>query len=301
MLLQIQSQVLIAKPALCSAAARRQVTVQAAHLDHGSRNLDVVASRFKLRLQGASRQVQSRLDGAEAQQDALASQLDILESKWVNSLAISFMALDLAMAAASTPGSSLLPGALVSHYMNLPAEFGSFLPALLLCPFMLWAAVSRWVTSGDLTRACTHANWDLETAEAEGLADLEACQSQAMDDLAGLQLPELRRDAADSSGVQAGRDSTAKQQIVSEVEAVQKRVERRLKLLQVRQKHLLARKDKLSDVWGKLSLGTCVGMLIVLLASFSAAQLGDKHTLIWSPAVLFLYFMITWWVRPRYE
>ncbi len=233
--------------------------------------LDFVALRFKSRLQGASRQVKSRLDGAEAQQDALASRLDILESKWVNSLATSFMALFLALAAGSVLDSPL-PGAVLS-------------------PFMVWAAVSRWVSSGDLTRACTNANWDLETAQAEGLADLDACRSQAMDDLA-VSLPhESRRDSAGRRMQAARRDSTAKQQqFKSEVEVVQERMEQRLKILQSRLKQLRIRKDRLSMVWGVLSSLTLCGIISPLAAPLS--PLDDTMTF-WTP-FLFVLFVMAW-------
>ncbi len=289
---------------LRSAAAKRQVTVQAAHLDNGSPNvrsvrpkstareaargylrssvesqpgvsgvavepkrlstplqLDLVASRFKLSLQGASRQVKSRLDGAEAQQDALASRLDILESRWINSLAISFMALNLAIAAGGVLG-SLLPGALLG-------------------PVMVWAAVSRWVAWGDLTRACTHANWAIETAQAEGLADLEACRSQAMDGLAKPRLHESWRESGGSSGMQARRDSTVKQQqIITEVKGVQKRMEQRLKMLQSRLDQLRARKDRLLAVWFALSVCTLtpVGTVIAALGASVSSGLIDVIT-----------------------
>ncbi len=319
MLLQIRSIMTPrhASVPLCSAAARRQVTVQVAHLDNGSRNvrsmrpksrareaayngclrcccvesklgvarglqsslkahfiplqLDLVASRFESRLQGASRQVKSRLDGAEAQQDALASRLDILESQWHNSLAISFMALFLATAAVTV--------------------VGSFLPGALLSPFMVWAAVSRRVTAGDLTRACTYAKWDLETAQAEGLADLEACQSQAMDDLAKSQLHDSRLDSvAGSSSVQARRDSTAKQQIKTEVKAVQKRMAQRLKMLQARLKQLRARRDRLFDAWGLVSVLTLVGTATVTWGATLITTL-DTAIQVWTPFLSLLLAM----------
>ncbi len=171
--------------------------------------MDHAALRFEARLQGASRQVKSRLDGAQAQQDALASRLDILESQWVNSIAISYMALSLAAIAGRALGHSL--------------------PALLLCPFMVWAAVSRWTSSRDLTRAWSEANCDLETAQAEGVADLEACRSGAMDDLAELRLHESWLDPA-ARRVRLLRDLTG-ERIRSEMAGVKKRMGRRLRTL----------------------------------------------------------------------
>lgn len=151
--------------------------------------MDHAALRFEARLQGASQQAMSQLDGAQALQDALESRLDILESQWVNSVAISYMALSLAAIAYRALASPLLSPLMVGA---APAAFS--LPALLLCPFMAWAAVSRWKASKDLRMAWYEANRVLKKAHAEGLAVLEACQSQAMDDLAELRLRESRLD-----------------------------------------------------------------------------------------------------------